>query len=217
VIAEIKGKKPKRPKGWLDKFDNSLQRFVDKSIREKILAGSERLTMSSSPKKKADWVKGAMERLDGNTDDEETKRQIMLACSCVFPKTRIKRLRQLFERTGSIDALVKYMQEDRSCHGLSYYEYLKKEGNTILVTKIPFNPKAYEEAKDEEEKRLNYCHCKWIKAETKSISPTFCICGLGWYKALWEGVLQKPVHVEVLRSLVRGDDLCEFSVYLPTE
>jgi len=215
VIAEIKGKKPKRPKGWLDRFDKSLQRFSDESVRERVLEGSEGLTQSSSPKRRADWVSGAMERLEASISDEETKRQIILACSHVFPKTRIKKLREVREKTGSIDALFTYMHEDRSAHGLSYYEYPTRKGTTIYVTKIPFNPQGYVKAKDEETRRRTYCHCGWIKAATEPVSPTFCICGAGWYKTLWEGILKKPVRVEVLRSLLRGDDHCEFSVHLP--
>lgn len=100
--------KSKPSRGWLDKFDKSLQRFADASVREMVLEGSERLTQSSSPKRRADWVRGAMERLEASIPDEETKRQIMLACCHVFPKTRIKKLRGVIEKTGSIYALLTY-------------------------------------------------------------------------------------------------------------
>ncbi|MBU7032677.1 MAG: hypothetical protein HXS53_09110 [Theionarchaea archaeon] len=49
------------------------------------------------------------------------------------------------------------------------------------------------------------------------ISPTFCYCGAGWYKTLWEGVLDKPIDIEVLQSVIRGDECCEFAIYLPPE
>ena len=58
-------------------------------------------------------------------------------------------------------------------------------------------------------------NCKMIRAEIDTISPTFCYCGAGWYATLWEGVLNKPVRVEVLRSLVRRDEICEFAIHLP--
>lgn len=199
---------------WLDKFDNSLKGLVDPSIRKTILEGSENLIPSTSPIRKAKWVMGAMERLDGNIDDEITKRQILIACSCVFPKTRIMKLRKVLRATGSINALLKYMHKDQSCHGLSYYEFPTRKGNTIYVKKIPFNSKGYNDAKNNDERRC-YCHCKMIRAEIDTILPTFCYCGAGWYATLWEGVLNKPVRVEVLRSLTRRDEICEFAIHLP--
>jgi predicted hydrocarbon binding protein len=50
----------------------------------------------------------------------------------------------------------------------------------------------------------------------EQISPTFCYRGAGWYKQIWEGILEKPVEkVEMLQSVCQGDDVCEFAIRLP--
>ncbi|MFX0125041.1 MAG: hypothetical protein ACFFAE_15525 [Candidatus Hodarchaeota archaeon] len=203
---------------WMKKFSESLDQYMGVAVRKKVMEGSEELESKSSGDKKARWIKGAMERFD-ELVDEETREKVMTSCSHVFPKTRIRPLKSKYTETGSIDAVLKLMHQDHSWGGLSYYEYPKREGNTIYVTKIPFNPKKYEQTSDMNEKKYHYCHCGLVKASLKAsdikISPTFCHCGAGWYKTLWEGILEKPVRIEVLQSVIRGDDHCQFAIHLP--
>ena len=48
-----------------------------------------------------------------------------------------------------------------------------------------------------------------------TLSDTHCFCGSGWYDQLWEGILGRPVDVEVLQSILKGDDCCTFAIHLP--
>jgi predicted hydrocarbon binding protein len=48
-----------------------------------------------------------------------------------------------------------------------------------------------------------------------TISPTYCYCGAGFYKGIWEEILQQPVEVEVLKSILNGDDVCTIAIHLP--
>lgn len=45
--------------------------------------------------------------------------------------------------------------------------------------------------------------------------PTYCYCGAGFYKGIWEEILKKPVKVEVLKTVMKGDDICQIAIYLP--
>ena len=205
---------------WIKKFSQSLDQYIGVEIRKKIMQGAEEIKSSSSGKKKAEWIHNTLEKLD-DLIDEETQKKVLISCSHVFPKTRIKPLKIKYKETGNIDAVLELMHEDRSWGDLSYYEYPIREGNVIYVTKIPFNPKKYEESTNEIEKKFNYCHCGLVKASLKvpnvSISSNFCYCGAGWYKTLWEGILSKSVKVEVLESIIRDDNSCKFAIYLPSE
>jgi len=49
------------------------------------------------------------------------------------------------------------------------------------------------------------------------ISPTYCYCGAGFYKDIWEEILQHPVEVEVMESVLKGDDVCKIAIYLPSD
>jgi hypothetical protein len=204
------------PMSWLEKFKAALKRFAGEKVGKQVL-GSEKISPNSTPEKKARWIKEAIERLDSLVEDKETRRSILLCCSHRFPKTRIQKLRTKLIRFGSIDALLEHMHTDSSCEGLSYYEYPKREGNIIYVTKIPYSRAKYEAATNPDEKRRAYCHCSWVRATTEPISQTFCLCGSGWYKTLWEGILRQPVRVEVLKTVVHGDEDCTFAIHLPSD
>jgi len=202
---------------WLDKFKAALNRFVTRKTQKEILGKTTSISAKSSATRKAEWVKAAMDKLDVLVTDKKTRCEILLCCSHRFPKTRIQTLKKQYHRLGNIDALLEYMHQDESWGGLSYYEYPKRDGKIIYVTKIPYDPKKYETATTEEDKQRAYCHCGLVKATKEPISKTFCYCGSGWYKTLWEGILEKPVKVEVLSTIVSGDTDCTFAIHLPPD
>ena len=203
---------------WMKKVSKSLDQYVGESTRKKVMKGSEELKSSSSGKKKAKWMAKAIDKVD-ELIEEDIRKEVLVNCSHIFPKSRIKPLKSKYKETGSIDAVIKLMHKDTSWQGLSYYEYPKREGHVIYVTKIPCNPVKFDKAANGDEKKFYYCHCRLVKTSLKAseinISSTFCYCGAGWYKSLWEGVLDKPVQVELLQSVIKGDNCCEFAVHLP--
>jgi predicted hydrocarbon binding protein len=42
----------------------------------------------------------------------------------------------------------------------------------------------------------------------EAVPPSFCHCSTSWDRQLWEGVLGRPVEVEVVKSLLKGDERC---------
>jgi predicted hydrocarbon binding protein len=67
-------------------------------------------------------------------------------------------------------------------------------------------------------KRALYCHCPRIRdalSSSVAISATYCYCGAGFYKGIWEEILQQPVEVELSETVLQGDEVCKFVVYLP--
>jgi hypothetical protein len=100
-----------------------------------------------------------------------------------------------------------------------YIESGVREGNRIIVKKIPHMAKEYLAEEDEQKKRYYYCHCPWMKEafkeSDKPISPVFCNCSAGFYRAYWEIVFDEPVQVDVLESLLMGDSSCKFAVHIP--
>ena len=200
---------------WLEKFKAALERIVGGPIAEQVLKDGRPVSTRSSPERKAQWVKGVIDRLDDLVVDEEMRREILLCCSCRFPKRRIRKLKREYQQHGDIDELLRLMHTDSSWYGWSYYGHPQRAGNVIFVTKIPFSPQRHESAPNPSAKSRSYCHCGWIKASKSSISKTFCNCGAGWYKILWEAILEKPVRVEVITSIASGDTDCTFAIHLP--
>lgn len=99
----------------------------------------------------------------------------------------------------------------------------KREKDKILAVKIPKSGylKDYFKTSDPNEKRRLYCHCPRINTQNNGISENlenpeiFCYCGAGFYKGIWEEILQKPVQVEVLESVLLGGDVCKIAINLP--
>jgi hypothetical protein len=204
---------------WLDRMARGLDHLAGEAVRRHVMEGSDGLTAFSSPADKVQWVKGAMKRLDASLD-EEPRCEVMAGCAHIFPESRIQQLRAEYQLLGDIDELLRVMGQDRSCGEYSYYSAPKREGDIIYTTKIPFNPKGIQEAKTEAEKRYHYCHCPLVKEAIRTgekISPTFCYCGSGWFQRLWQGILGKPVRVALLKSVLQGDDRCQFAIHLPKE
>jgi hypothetical protein len=98
-----------------------------------------------------------------------------------------------------------------------YSRLLHRDGDVIYSEKSPARPTAYENAKTVDEKRRAYCFCPLIRGGLDEIPESFCYCGAGWPKQLWEGILEQPLQVEVVKSLTKGDDTCEFAIHLPPD
>jgi predicted hydrocarbon binding protein len=99
--------------------------------------------------------------------------------------------------------------------GLAGHKY----GDTIIATKIPKSGyiSEYFKEKDPVRRRAIYCHCPRIRDALNrdtDISPTYCYCGAGYYKGIWEEILQRPVKVELLESVLNGDDACKIAIHL---
>jgi len=222
-------------KNWISKFSDCLDRIAGEKTRRKVLKGSERLASGLSQKELIDWTEKAMERLD-DLVDEEKRIEIMTGCACQYPQSELHDIRRRYEESKDINLALRMLQEN-------FLSFLKdtlrldnqliqeivrrgwgvagiRKGNTIIATKIPKSGNLVEYMKetDPEKRRALYCHCprirEAIELKTK-ISPTYCYCGAGFYKRIWEYILQKKVKVEVLESVLKGDDVCKIVIYLP--
>jgi hypothetical protein len=97
-----------------------------------------------------------------------------------------------------------------------------RDGNKVIMTKIPYMAKQYLKATDERKKRYFYCHCPWVRESLLNenqnpIDSVFCNCSSGYYKNFWEAVLDQPVKVELLQSILKGDSVCKFALHLPQD
>ncbi len=195
---------------WEKRLAENLSRVLTDDASRQILQGIEHLTLESTRQERVEWVEGAVERLDALADGEQ-RFEILSRCAHVFSPRRIERLRAIYERSQDVDEVLAAMHEDPD-----WYEGPTRTGRTIYVTKVPRDAQAYEEAIDQAEKRRHYCHCALVRNNPDQMPPTFCCCGAGWYRQIWEGILGEPVQVEILDSLTLGDDTCQFAIHLPS-
>jgi hypothetical protein len=176
-----------------------------------------------------------MDRLDALVE-ERRRRAIMVGCACQYPKSDLQEVREAFASTGDVD-LAHWMLQEQFESFLRTVLELDDElvaeivergwglagvklGNTVIATKIPKSGflVAYMAEPDPAKKRELYCHCPRIREALKRaerISPTYCYCGAGFYKGIWEEILQEPVEVALLESVLQGDEVCKVAICLP--
>jgi len=224
-------------RAWLSKFSSCLDDAAGEEVRRAVMEGSEGLSSRSGRGEVIEWSKAAMERLESLVEDKEA-REIMTGCACQYPKSALQEIRREYEQTRDIDLAHKMLQEQ-------FESFLKstldlddqlvdeivergwglagvREENTIIATKIPKSGHLveYMQETDPEKKRQYYCHCPRVRdalGTSETISPMYCYCGAGFYKGIWEEILQEPVAVEVLESVLQGDEVCKIAVYLPSD
>lgn len=193
---------------WEDLLAESVERVLGEEAGSEIVRGIEGLTPQTDLDDRVRWVNAALERLEGYADDMQ-KFEVLSPCADIFPQERIDKLRAVYEQNRSVDDVLKAMEDDPD-----WYESPVRDGDIIYMDKIIFDRKGYEEATTEAEKRKCRCHCPIARQRLDTISPTLCYCSTGWYRRLWEGILGKPVWVETLECLPRGNDRCLFAIHI---
>jgi len=223
-------------RAWLTKLSTLLEAVAGEEIRGEVRRGSASLSVASCSDEVIQWTQGAMERLDSLVDGA-TGRAILAGCACQYPAAALQGARKAYEESGDIDLAHRILQERFESflrEALELDEELVEEvvnrgwgsagvkkGSSIIATKIPKSGYLIEYLREEDpaRKRQLYCHCPRVRdalQSSVSISPTYCYCGGGFYKGIWEEILQQPVEVELLESVLQGDEACKFAVRLPS-
>ncbi len=222
-------------KSWLEKFASCLYMVAGAEMRDEIMAGCEGLSDDAGREAIVEWTKKAMVRLEERVGEND-RIEIMTGCSCQYPKADLEDVRLKYEETEDVDVVLdmlqnkflSFLENDLNLDAELVSNIVergwglagRREGRKIIATKIPKSAYIlrYMKESDPVKKRAIYCHCPRIRDSFKSdvsISPTYCYCGAGYYKGIWEEILQRPVKVELLESVLKGDDVCKVAVHLP--
>jgi effector-binding domain-containing protein len=193
---------------WEQRLADNLERVLGAGVCADLVQDSDQISLGSSREVRKAWVNRALEGLEAQTTEEQ-RFDVLSRCAHIFSAKRIERVRAVYERNLDVDEALKAMEEDPD-----WYEKPVRDGDIIYVTKVPRNRQGYEEATDEAEKKTHYCHCALIRHKPADMHPAFCYCGAGWYRQIWEGILGRPVRVEILKSLTKGDETCQFAIHL---
>ncbi len=179
-----------------------LECFVGEEVRKKVMEGSDQITASTSKERIAMWVKDVMERLDALVD-EETRIQVMENCGydCALMNKRvIERAKARRRKFESVDEFLEAEQR-KPMKGTR----LVREGDVLYQFYAPY---AFT--------RPMRCYCSLLMGlpADERVSSTYCHCSKGFVEKFWEDVLERPVRVEIIQSVVSGAEECKFAVYL---
>lgn len=192
---------------WSERLSDSLSRYVGETGKKAVMEGCN-ILQGPDERARAEWMTQAMDKLDERVPDEETKIKILTECSCQCYEEHLELFKAEYKKSKDIDRLLEVM------HGKVFLVKPVREGNVVYITKAPRFPDEHRVAKTPEEKRYYFCHCDYVRAVAGKISRIYCYCGAGWCKRIWEAVLERPVRVDIEKSVLQGDDICRFAVFL---
>ncbi|MHA1637885.1 MAG: GyrI-like domain-containing protein [Candidatus Thorarchaeota archaeon] len=196
---------------WDVRFCSSLEEFIDDTSRAAILEGFDGLTPYTSADERAEWVVKSIEKLD-EIAGEDKKFEVISRCAHVRPPADIGHWKSVFERNHDIDEFL-----EEYGNSLPFLEKPYREGNILYTSKPPANREAYDTATTLHERIKASCFCPIIHAALDNMPRTFCYCGAGWTRQLYEGMFGEPVKVDIIETVIAGDKLCKFAVHLPSD
>ncbi len=215
---------------WLVKLQNALKkRIAPEKIAELLQEGRNEVDSD-----RIQWLAMLVNRLEMIIGEKETQK-VILDCACRYPQEDLQPMRKAYEETGDISVPHRMLQdrfESMLRNHLKLDEAMIEDvigrgwgaagvfdGNRVIATKIPKSGYLieYMNEPDSQRRRQIYCHCPLIRDATElgiDVPVNYCYCGAGFYRGIWEEILQKPVHIEVVKSIMNGDDVCSFEIDL---
>ena len=228
----------------LENLSETLKKTVGESKRNEVFEGIELPSLGTSSKDKPRITKKFMERLEAKLG-EKVCREVLSSGPHANPKDAYLPERKKFLASKGVDDFLKkrheeYVREleehmkDKTLYFTQeideeVVEYVRntptcqngvREGDVIIVTKIPYMAKKYLHEKDKKMKRYYACHCAWVREAIKSglkISPNFCYCSAGFEKRPWDVIFDQPVEADVLQTVLKGDFVCKFAIHIPKQ
>ena len=175
-----------RPK----RFVGSLGAEVDEATSTQVMACLPPYEECKSPARQAAWIGELMRRLEGVAGPEAAG-AVMEACGrqCIGATTLAK-AREIAAVAEDLDDLLARLNEAHLGGG-----QLRREGDAIHA--------AYDR-----------CYCGSVSKAREPVSTIYCRCSCGWYGALFEAALGRPVEVELLSSIAGGAAQCRFVVHV---
>lgn len=228
----------------MDVLRERLGEAAGESKRDAVFEGIDApLGLPSAEKPKV--TKEVLERMKKLVNPEECK-SALVGTAHGIPKEWYKREREKFLAAKNIDDYIAKKREsaiaDLEKHrdeGTLFFnqeitdevvDFVKsrpdmlsgmREGDKIVHTKIPYLTKEYLTETDDRKKRYYACHCAWAREtildDTIDVPSSFCYCSGGFTKQPWEVALDQSLDVKMVKSVLKGDMECTFTISLPKE
>ncbi len=158
---------------------------------------------------------------------------VLTESACFYPRDDLEPFAKLYNETKDLKLVHQKLQEKFEKDIVNYkslsdseLQFIKDhdwgvagmlDGNTIIATKIPAQFHEYFKSNTTKEKQSLYCHCPRIKESIKNgeaIPYEYCYCGGGYYRDIWKTITQSEVKIEIIQSILKGDEVCQFKIHI---
>ena len=154
-------------------------------------------------REKVDFTKKWIARLMDNMDaivDQDTRRKLMEACGRSCYVGAHGNASTTPPSAEKVEGFLKYLRDHFGP------QCVRMEGNQTLIDfAYVANPRGLKVAD-------GYCLCPLLEDGPAKLSPTYCQCSVGYVREMFTRQVGRPVQVELVRSLRRGDAECRFAV-----
>ncbi len=137
---------------------------IDKEIIDRIMEGGEDIRRSTKPEKKAEWMRGAMLRMN-KLLDAPTRKAVREGCACCLGGQRLKTSLAIAKGNDSLEERIKAANDAKSVFGNSV---TMMENGEILVRFYP--------------EGLEHYRCVCMPKAEKPLPITYCYCCGGHVK-----------------------------------
>jgi len=167
---------------------------IAQELIDQIMKGGEAIGRSTNSEKKAEWMKGAMVRMD-NLLDRETRYAVREACACCLGGKRLKIAKGILRENEKLEDRIKAANEARYVFG---HSVTMMEDGRILVCFWP--------------EGLTEYHCVCLPKAKEPLSITYCYCCGGHVKHHLQIALGRKLACKVRSSAVSsgGKKSCTF-------
>ena len=143
--------------------------------------------MAGAREFRENWISSLMGNLEKHVDSES------LACvmeDCGRDCARRSSIRPLAEACeGDVDGLVSGLAK------ILGKDNCRREGDKVRV----IYPK---------------CYCEMVSKGPEDLPESYCLCSRGWVLEMFETAAGRPLEVEMLSTIKRGDPQCEIVIQL---
>jgi hypothetical protein len=231
--------------GVVDNIKRRLVNHVGEKTRDLIFNGLEEPPLGSPPEMIPQFTSKLMKRLK-DILEPDVYQKVLAGNNHGIPREAMLSEKEKYEKAASLDEYLKD-RHDRKVAELQEYcdsgrvwfeqqitqdivDYVTsnqeilsavREGDSLYVTKIPFDGINYLNTNDPVLKCYYACHCPFAREsildESKeNVDAEWCYCSAGFAKFPFEIILDTELDVEMLQSPLKGDPVCRFRISLPS-
>jgi predicted hydrocarbon binding protein len=133
------------------------------------------------------WIERLMNMMEERVD-EQTRAKVLEECgrSCL-PRSFLRTVQASRQEAENEEEFLKSLSK--------VWTHFKRDGDRLYAV--------YEK-----------CYCPLVRSYPGHLSKSFCNCSRGWIKELLEQTLGRPVEVDILSTIARGDDVCRLQIYI---
>jgi hypothetical protein len=227
--------------GFLDVIENILTRLKERVPAEtyaRITEGFALPVLGTRPTVLPSYIIELMKRLTDHLD-EKTIATGLAGNNHGIPETAFQSEKAAYEAAPDLETYLRdlhsrkvaelesFMEQNKvwfeQTITLSVIDFVKDNqevlsarliGDKLYITKIPYDTKAYLEAKTLDEKKYYGCHCPFAREAIGKVPSLFCYCSGGFAKYPFEVIFNQTLPVTCLENILGGSTVCRFEIDL---